>query len=288
MKITGITKDRPAIAWWSGGVTSAVACWLAIEMFGIDKVRIVFIDTHNEDDDTYRFLNDCEKWYGKPIEVISRIGVDYNTIQEVWFRYISLNVATGAICSTELKRGCREKFERENMFSYQVFGFEVDEPKRMKGMSKNYRGSRPLFPLALMGYDKKKCIDIIQQAGIAIPAAYNLGLNNNNCLKTGCVQGGIGYWQHMREIKPDVFNKMAQIEHDLTDLKGQPVTMLKDQSKDGGLVFLKPHLKYPFVKDISMMKGRPPKPLLECNGFCGVNDLQKNETELEINYDTTK
>jgi hypothetical protein len=34
-----------------------------------------------------------------------------------------------------------------------------------------------------------------------------------------------------------------------------------------------------------MMKGRPPKPLMECNGFCGINDLSvKNETENEINF----
>jgi hypothetical protein len=32
------------------------------------------------------------------------------------------------------------------------------------------------------------------------------------------------------------------------------------------------------------MKGRPPKPLLECNGFCGINDLDKNPTEEEINF----
>jgi hypothetical protein len=76
------------------------------------------------------------------------------------------------------------------------------------------------------------------------------------------------------------------MEHELTEAKGQPVTMLKDQSEAGGLVFLKPHPQYPLMKDISMMKGRPPKPLFECNGFCGINDLSpKNETEKELNYD---
>lgn len=45
--------DKPVIAWWSGGVTSAVACKWAIDWFGLDSVRIVFIDTKNEDDDTY-------------------------------------------------------------------------------------------------------------------------------------------------------------------------------------------------------------------------------------------
>lgn len=74
------------------------------------------------------------------------------------------------------------------------------------------------------------------------------------------------------------------IEHELTDLKGEPVTMLKDQSKFGGLVFLNPHPGYPLMKDISMMKGRPVQPLMECNGFCGTNDLAKNDTMKEINY----
>lgn len=63
-----------------------------------------------------------------------------------------------------------------------------------------------------------------------------------------------------------------------------PVTMLKDQSKNGGLVFLLPHPNYPAIKDISMMKGRKPKPLMDCNGFCGTNDFKRNETEKEINY----
>jgi hypothetical protein len=50
-------------------------------------------------------------------------------------------------------------------------------------------------------------------------------------------------------------------------------------------VFLKPHPDYPTIKDISLMKGREPKPLMECNGFCGINDLEERiETENEINY----
>ena len=77
---------------------------------------------------------------------------------------------------------------------------------------------------------------------------------------------------------------MANMEHELTDVKGKPITMLKDQSKGGGLVFLKPHKDYPDMKDISKMKGREPKPLFDCNGMCGINDLEeRSETEKEIN-----
>lgn len=277
-----VDKEHPVIAWWSGGVTSAVTCKLCIELFGADNVKIVFINTKNEDEDTYRFLYDCEKWYDSKIYPLSNAG--YDSIKDVWFKYKSLNVAKGAICSSELKRTMREQYMAVAPFSYQAFGFDIDEPKRAKAMGMNYPQAHPIFPLLMFGYSKKDCIKILELAGIEIPRAYKWGFTNNNCLETGCVQGGIGYWQKMQIDFPDKFKEMAKVEHELTNLKGEPVTMLKDQSKGGGLVFLLPHPKYPNIKDISMMKGRPPKPLTDCNGFCGTNDLVKNETENEINY----
>lgn len=271
------------ICWWSGGVTSAVACKIAMDLFGWHNCRVVMIDTRNEDEDTFRFKADCEKWYGQEIESISR--KEYHNIETVWRKFNALNNATGAICSSELKRTTREIFQRENKFSYQVFGFDIDEPRRARNMMLNYPDSKPIFPLLFHGYSKNDCIKIINEAGIEIPRAYKLGLNNNNCLKTGCVQGGIGYWQKMKELFPEKFDKMAAMEHELTNKKGKPVTMLKDQSKSGGLVFLKPHPDYPDIKDISMMRGRPSKPLTDCNGFCGTNDLIKNGTDQEINFE---
>lgn len=252
-------------------------------MYAVENTRVVFIDTKNEDIDTYRFKIDCEAWYGKPIETICR--KEYNNIKEVWYKFKSLNVAHGAICSSELKRDLRIQFLKENQFSYNVFGFDIEEPKRAKAMAKNYAKINPIFPLLMHGLTKGDCVKKVAKVGIKHPRAYDLGLNNNNCLETGCVQGGIGYWQLMRTLIPENFDRMADIEHELTDLRGEPVTMLKDQSKNGGLVFLKPHPKYPHMKDISMMKGRKPEPLTDCNGFCGINDLSKRKkTEKEINY----
>lgn len=266
------------LSWWSGGITSAVCCKICIDLFGIDNVSFVFMDTKNEDEDTYRFKEDCEKWYGKEIETITRIGDKYNSIEEIWYKYESLNVAHGAICSSELKRDLRIQYQKEYEFRFQAFGFDINESKRALSMAKNYPDANPVFPLLFHAYTKKDCIRIVEEAGIEVPNMYKLGFNNNNCFETGCVQGGIGYWQKMQREFPDKFEKMAQIEHELTDKKGQPVTMLKDQSKNGGLVFLKHHPDYPTIKDISMMKGREPEPLTECNGFCGTNDLEEDNS----------
>jgi hypothetical protein len=257
-------------------VTSAVACKLAIDLFGIDSCEFIFIDTMNEDEDTYRFKKDCEQWYGKPIKTIS--NENYASIQEVWLKFKSLNVANGAICSSELKREMRLRYERENEFDYQVFGFDISEANRAKALKLNYPKSKPIFPLLFHALSKKQCIQLLLDNYVEPPSTYVLGFSNNNCFKTGCIQGGIGYWQKMMSDFPEKFEAMAELEHMLTNLKGEPVTILKDQSKKAKasgdvLVFLKKHPDYPRLKDITMMKGKYPEPLMECNGFCGTNDI---------------
>lgn len=274
-----VSNEYPVIGWWSGGVTSAVAVKICIDWFGLDNLRIVMIDTKNESDDTYRFFRDCEKWYGKNIEVISK--TNFNRIQDVWYKYNSLNVAHGAICSSELKRDVRRVFTTHNKFSFQAFGFDADELKRAKGMAKNNEKARPVFPLLAQMLTKKDCINILRSSNIKIPLSYYLGFGNNNCFKTGCVQGGIGYWQKMKRDFPEKFDAMAKVEHELTERKGSPVCMLKNSK---GLIFLKHNPSYPELQDISQCQGREPKPLLECNGFCGSNDIQVNQTESELNY----
>ena len=287
------------ICWWSGGVTSAVACKVAIDLYGIENCRVIMIDTKNEDVDSYRFLKDCEKWYGTTIERITGIGDKYKTIQDVWRKNKSLNVASGAICSSELKRRVREDWQKDNSFEHQVFGFEFDsrEFKRAYGMTNNNPSVKPIYPLMMMGYNKEDCIEILTQAEIEIPRMYTLGFRNNNCFQTGCVQGGIGYWKKMQKEFPHKFEAMAKMEHELTDSKGEPVTMLKDQSSEAkikvaesglnwkGFIFLKKHPNYPDVITIDDKKGRAVKPLFECNGFCGTNDLAgRVGTEQEINF----
>lgn len=288
------------ICWWSGGITSAVACKIAINLYGKNNCKVIFIDTFNEDDDTYRFKDDCANWYGVEIETITAIGDKYNSIEDVWRKYKSLNTASGAICSSTLKSDVRKKWQKENNYKHQVFGFEFDtkEFKRAKAMKLNYPETKPIFPLIMMAMNKQDCIDYVNKENIKPPRVYSLGLMNNNCAKTGCIQGGISYWQHLKNIMPDQFEKMAALEHELTDAKGKPVTILKDQSKESiklanslGLnrkympLFLKKHKDYPEIQTVMDKNGRKQEPLKDCNGFCGINDLVKDNKNVELNYD---
>lgn len=43
-----------------------------------------------------------------------------------------------------------------------------------------------------------------------LPEMYRLGYTNNNCV--GCVKGGMGYWNKIRQDFPEIFEKMAKQE----------------------------------------------------------------------------
>lgn len=262
------------ISWWSGGVASAVACKLALEEYSHRfNVELVFIDTYNEHEDTYRFLDDCARFLGKPIKTIS--SDKFNSIEEVWRKYKSLNVAKGAVCSSALKKEVRYKYQDVESDFGQIFGFDDSpaEQNRAKNMLKNYPEINPIFPLIDQKYSKTDCIREVQSWGVDLPWAYRNGYRNNNCFKTGCVQGGIGYWQKIQREEPEKFDYMANIEFELSESKGEPVTMLSDQT--GGIkkkLFLKHNPMFSDVPNISMKQGREPESLMECNGFCSTED----------------
>lgn len=70
------------IAWFSCGATSAVACKLALTMY--NDVRIVYIETGSGHPDNERFINDCERWFGKRIECIR--SKEFRDIDDVFIR----------------------------------------------------------------------------------------------------------------------------------------------------------------------------------------------------------
>jgi 3'-phosphoadenosine 5'-phosphosulfate sulfotransferase (PAPS reductase)/FAD synthetase len=283
------------IAWWSGGVTSAIACKIALDSY--ENVKVVMLDTMNEDEDTYRFKDDCEKWYGCEIEVYKH--PDFSSIQEVWYRYLSLASATGAICSTYLKAHARELYCKGKDVEAHVFGFEYHpkEINRAENWEKN-KGLKAYFPLIEQEITKLDSMRMLKTEGIEIPRVYSYGFNNNNCFLTGCTQAGVGYYKKLKEEFSDKYEEMSKIEHHLSELKGEPVTICSDQradrivtkwdiSKRSGKpntkskLFLKYNPQFPEIPTIDVIKGKhvPIIEAFECNGFCS---LEKNENQLDF------
>ena len=155
-------------------------------------------------------------------------------------------------------------------------------------MTLNNPKVKAIYPLLLHGLRKSDCFEILEnELGIKRPIMYDLGFDNNNCFGTGCVQGGQKYWLKWLEVNPEKFYAMAKHEHELTNLKGEPVTMLKCQQKESlaevikhgekwrNRMFLIPHPDYPMLKSLIELKpdevDQTPTDF-ECNGFCGLKD----------------
>jgi 3'-phosphoadenosine 5'-phosphosulfate sulfotransferase (PAPS reductase)/FAD synthetase len=216
------------VAWWSGGITSAVACKMAIEN---DDAIPVFIETGSHHEDTQRFKLDCEKWYGIKIETIRNPKfVDHFDVIEK-MRYV--NGPAGARCTSALKRMVREKWEKTQDISHYVWGFESNakEIARANRLKETVPGYIHTFPLIDNNLSKQDCVNLVMEAGIEVPMMYKLGFNNNNCI--GCVKGGMAYWNKIRIHFPDVFAKMAKLEKSIgrSCIKG---TYLDDLSVNAG------------------------------------------------------
>lgn len=221
------------LAWWSGGITSAVAIHIAIQM-GL-PVDIYFFETGAHHPDTYRFMGKCEEWYNKSIHWVH--NRKYRDIYDVFKKDKYLNGA-GARCTLKLKKEMRWYIERvynkyHGGWDGQIFGFEFDkkEIKRAKAFTCEYPEAKAIYPLIDKIITKPNAMAILENTGIEPPEMYRKGYHNNNCI--GCVKGGMGYWNRIREDFPLQFAKTALIEQELkrTCIKG---TSLLDLSHDAG------------------------------------------------------
>lgn len=272
----GSNQSARTIAWVSGGAASAVACILISNRY--NNVHFAFCDTGIEDPDTYRFMSDIERIIG--INIIHYKHPKFKTPEEVHDHYSGLNFAHGAPCSSHLKREVRTSQVQDIETDYcQIFGFDFRkaEVNRAINMVKNYPEINPKFPLIESEMDRDKIFKTLKKLGIKPPRAYE-EFNNNNCIgdpdseKGGCVQGGIGYWQKIKQLYPKKFAYMAAKEHKYSEAKGKPVTICKDQrkGKSGNRLFLSFNPMFPDVETIDVIKGRQPVGYFECNGFCGT------------------
>jgi hypothetical protein len=195
------------ISWWSGGITSAVACSFEPE------ASLLFIETGSHHPDNLRFKADCEKWYGKQIETLqnTKYSDHFDVVEKT--RYV--NGPSGARCTSELKKKVRLDWEKDKTDLAYVWGFEYGEKEqnRAKRIIETVPYAKHIFPLIERKLTKQDCIRIVADLGIEVPAMYRLGFQNANCI--GCVKGGASYWNLIRQHFPAEFTRMAQLERSI-------------------------------------------------------------------------
>ena len=193
------------VVWFSCGAASAVAAKLAVDLYG-GECEVVYCDTlATEHPDNARFLADVERWIGRTVTVIR--SAKYASIDDVFERRKYMSGVAGAICTTEMKKIPREAWQRES--DTHIFGYTAEEWRRAENFEERNQSLHVEWILIENFITKARCLSMLSEAGIALPAMYGLGFEHNNCI--GCVKSASpGYWNRTRRLFPEVFDRRAR------------------------------------------------------------------------------
>jgi hypothetical protein len=198
------------IVWFSCGAASAIAAKMTLRE--TPDAMLVYCETGQEHEDSKRFMADCVRWCNAPVTSIK--SDEYADTWDVWEKTGWLAGINGARCTTELKVKPRLAFQRPD--DIHVFGYTADQRdvERAKQLRANYPELTIRTPLIDAGLTKASTLQMVLDAGIAIPIPYLLGFHNNNC-KTCVKATSPDYWSLVRKSYPEDFERMVALSHKL-------------------------------------------------------------------------
>ena len=177
-----------------------------------DVEEIIYTHVSNQHPDSLRFLHDCEQLLGRKITIIQ--SDKYESVDDVIERARCINTPFGAPCTKRLKRDVRREWELKNPDHHiYVWGFDRDEVARAKRVEETMSDFDHEFPLIEHNLSKADVHGLAERIGLKRPVMYDMGYSNNNCI--GCVKGGMGYWNKIRNDFPEVFQRRAKQEREI-------------------------------------------------------------------------
>lgn len=196
----------------SGGISSALAADRVINRYGRVNVTLWFADTSWEDEDLYRFVDDCmARWGGELVRY-----QDGRTPLEVAEDVSFIPNQKRAPCTRILKIEPFTKFLQVHNKPLTIhLGLDWSEMHRMDAPKRNYEAIEGVtvdFPLMWKPYEMRNYFDVVRlEWGIKIPRLYEMGFPHNNC-GGRCVKQGIREWKRLRINMPDRFDEVRDWE----------------------------------------------------------------------------
>jgi hypothetical protein len=198
----------------SSGLSSAIMFERLLNRYGKESVVGVFMDTKIEDEDNYRFMDDCRARWGVPITVLAEGRTPYEVSH-------SENVIPNgrvAPCTFRLKIEVFRKFMAtlEKPLTIHI-GYDFTEMHRIEKTQGNYEalGYAVDFPLLWKPYELRRYTDVVRlDWGIEPPRMYAMGYTHANCGGT-CVKQGQGDWIRTLINFPDRYAQAEEWEREM-------------------------------------------------------------------------
>lgn len=200
---------------WLSGAASFIAAMIDLQEH--PRGVIAHCETHSEDEDTGRFINEAEgyllnRWLGVTME---RLQSDqYADTWAVWEAKRYMSGIAGAPCTGILKREPREAFQRPD--DIHVFGYTADarDVERANHFRTNYPDVSMVAPLIDQGITKAGALALLEKTSIRPPRVYAMGFSNANCIP--CVKAtSPDYWALVRREFPEQFERAAKLSREI-------------------------------------------------------------------------
>lgn len=196
----------------SGGVGSFIELMNCVSEYGRENVISLFSDTKMEDEDLYRFLDDCIKHAGCKFVKLEDGRDVWQVFQDVKF------IGNSRIdpCSRVLKRDLLNKWVRDNYKANECvihFGIDYSEKHRLERVQKlqaPYECRSILVEKQVMMTVEEK-FKYCRDFGIEPPRLYAMGFSHNNC-GGFCVKAGLAQFKLLLEKMPDRYEWHVQRE----------------------------------------------------------------------------
>jgi hypothetical protein len=213
-----------------GGGTDSTA--MIIESFnrGIKIDYILFADTGGEKPHTYNYVTNFSKWcvdHGLPEIITVKKEGNNETLEEECLRMHSLpSIAYGfKTCSQKFKMGPQDKFFNNNADAKAILesgelitkmiGFDCTEIRRKESVMIKFKSDKYKlwFPLIEWEITRKKCIEIIKNAGLCLPG-------KSACYF--CPSSKVSEIKQLKHSYPELFDRAIALEDNsnLTKIKG--------------------------------------------------------------------
>lgn len=271
---------------FSSGLSSALTVERVLNRYGKEATEVVFMDTKIEDEDNYRFMNDCKARWGIPITVLCHGMTPY----EISRKENIIPNSRIAICTFRLKieifRNHLATMEKPITIH---IGYDYEEIHRVKKTKENYEslGYVVDFPLLWEPIEEREYTDVVRSDwGIEPPRMYALGYTHANCGGT-CVKQGQGDWIRTLINFPERYAEIEAWEQEMRTHSDRHAkfAILKRMVKGETRPLTLTELREKYEKEYKVIEKPKEQQLylfnLDYNSscvVCGIGDMIPNES----------
>jgi hypothetical protein len=208
---------------FSGGMGSFAEAKSCVDKFGKENVQLLFADTLMEDEDLYRFKNECVKFLDCELVTITEGRTPFEIFKDVKF----MGNSRIDPCSKLLKREPLNNWFTTTYTSEQAemhVGIDYSEEHRLVRLKQ--RMTPWVYRSTLVEEGKIINKDFSEKFGIKRPRLYNWKLGHNNC-GGFCIKAGLGHYKALYEASPERYAEFEIKEQEVYDAIGGTYPFLK-------------------------------------------------------------